>query len=342
MSWNVQQQTDEERGDVSPAGAAWSRARSHAGLGQRRAAAVRAGRPAPCGAPPARGRDCGHPHGSEPAGRGCDPGGSSELRPRSGWARCPTAGARPGASSPSPRSGARQPLPAVPALPACARGAWLGMNVARGGQCPGERHTGRVPCHGRAGEAAGMERGGGGRAPGRRVPSQLGPARAAGAGMARPGTARGCGAAGPPAVTPLSVRQNLGAAAPHSSTEGSGRETPSQRKQESPSGTLSEQGAGREINSGVSGCPGPGEGRRGRGTPLCPTCPQHGVAAGSGRRGIIAFLRRVRSSFVTGKSTSEAPPGRQGERGPCPPSPDGNGICPRGRRLTPGIVGPLS
>lgn len=39
MSWNVQQQTDEERGDVSPAGAAWSRARSHAGLGQRRAAA---------------------------------------------------------------------------------------------------------------------------------------------------------------------------------------------------------------------------------------------------------------------------------------------------------------
>lgn len=72
MSWNVQQQTDEERGDVSPAGAAWSRARSHAGLGQRRAAAgegretgsLRGTR----GSSSAEGRDWGDPQGSEPAG----------------------------------------------------------------------------------------------------------------------------------------------------------------------------------------------------------------------------------------------------------------------------------
>jgi len=133
------------------------------------------------------------------------------------------------------------------------------MNVAkRGGSAPvrsrrGKRHTWRVPCHGEGrgggGDEGGHRAGGHGRAPGRWVPSQLGPARMCrGRGVVRCRAPHGALAHG--------WRE---AAVSHAGTKALGRETPSRRQRMSPTGALSEQrGAGREINSGVSGCPGQG------------------------------------------------------------------------------------
>lgn len=174
-------------------------------------------------------------------------------------------------------------------LPACACGTWLGMNVAKqGGSAParsrhGERHT--RPCAlsrggpgRRRGTRAAAEREGCGRVPGHHVPSQLGlaqpgPRRGAVAlpaatlarwgQTARPGTAWGCESCRSPSCHPT-VPMGGGwglcvSCSPPAGTSGadaSGRETPSRWQQMSPTGAPSEQGAGREINSGVSSCPG--------------------------------------------------------------------------------------
>lgn len=250
---------------------------------------VRAGRPAPCGArgaPSARKDGTGQPPMARSERDVCDPRGRLRAAPALRPGTLPR-GRGLTREHPHSGAGARQPVPAVPALPTCARGAWLGMNVARGGLCPGEQHT--RPCAlSRGGPGRRRDGGGRGRERGRRRAG----ARPASAQPAGPGTGcRGCGTARGRAgwdgtarhgsglrerlpVPRLSPRcpcgRRPGAAAPHSSTVASGRETPSQRKQESPSGTLSEQGAGREINSGVSGCPGPG---RGQGDPPVPHLP---------------------------------------------------------------------
>lgn len=226
MSWNVQQQTNEERGDVSPAGAAWSRARGHAGQGQRRAAAgegretgsLRGTR----GSFSTEGQHWGDPRGSERAGCTCDPRGRLRAAPALRLGTLPHGRGLP-REHPTGASrgvGARQPVPAVPALPACARGAWLGMNVARGGLCPGEQHT--RPCAlsregrggGGTGAAVGRERrrARAGAWPASAQPAGPGKGAVAAAlpgavlamrgGMARPGTARGCGSGWSPGCHP--------------------------------------------------------------------------------------------------------------------------------------------
>lgn len=176
-------------------------------------------------------------------------------------------------------------------LPACACGTWLGMNVAKqGGSAParsrrGERHT--RPCAlsregpgRRRGTRAAAEREGCGRVPGHRVPSQLGLAQpgprqgavalpaaapARWGQTARPGTAWGLRELSVPKLSPHCPHGGrLGAMcvpsppthAGTSGAEASGRETPSRWQRMSPTGAPSEQGAGREINSGVSSCPG--------------------------------------------------------------------------------------
>lgn len=154
-------------------------------------------------------------------------------------------------------AGARQAVPAVPTL------RWRCVvryeRSYRRGCAPASSTRDRVPCHGRA---VGRETGGE-EDEAECPPSQLG----RGVGMARPGTAWSSWSPPPPGVTPA------GAWGLQPPPPPSGRETPSQQKQESPSRTLSEQGAGREINSGVSGCPGPGGGEKGKGPPCAPPVP---------------------------------------------------------------------
>lgn len=164
-------------------------------------------------------------------------------------------------------------------LPACTRGPWLGMNVAKqGGSAPvrsrcSEQHTG--PCAlswGGPGRQQGTrsKRGAGGHGAGmcpaswawRSRDCGTAHSRAGWGGVRRHGRAqlRAAGVFSPQAVTPLSPGWEAGGlqTPPHTSTgcaKALGRETPSRRQQMSPSGAPSELGAGQEINSGVSSCP---------------------------------------------------------------------------------------
>lgn len=265
---------------------------------------------------------------------------------------------------PVPPSQQRRPCPCCP-LPTCTRGPWLGMNVAKqGGSAParsrhGKRHT--RPCALSRG-GPGRQRGDEGICRARGVWVSTGPvcAQPAGPGTevlwlqqclqpCRPGSVGwhgraqvgAAGALSPQAVTPLSLWWEARGCSLHAGTGGAealGRETPSRWQRMGPSRAPSEQGAGQEINSGVSSCPGWGHAGE---PPRAPAYPQHSVAAGSGRQGIIAFLRRVCSSFVMVKNTSEAPLGLGGCRvggkeGVMPP------ICPLVYLPASGIVKPLN
>lgn len=206
----------------------------------------------------------------------------------------------------------------------------------------------------RAGEAAGDKEQEGRRwAPGQHVPSQLGLAQQGlrhclqpcwlGTSESTAGHSSGCGSVQSSSCHPTVPRVG-GCRPPHTSTscaKALGRETPSRQQQMSPCGAPSELGAGQEINSGVSSCPDWGE--KGN-PPASQELPWHRVVASSGCQGIIAFLRRVCSSFVMVKSKSEALPGLgalQGEEGEMPPTLE-SGICPLGQQPALGIVRPLN
>lgn len=210
----------------------------------------------------------------------------------------------------------------------------------------------------RAGEAAGDKEQEGRRwAPGQHVPSQLGLAQQGpqhclqpcwlGTSDSTAGHSSGLWECSVLKLSPHCPQGGRlgGCRSPHTCTscaKALGRETPSRRQQQmSPSRAPSELGAGQEINSGVSSYPDWGE--KGN-PPASQELPWHRVVASSGCQGIIAFLRRVRSSFVMVKSASEALPGLgglQGEEGEMPPTLE-SGICPLGQQPALGIVRALN